>query len=100
MDFNLENSLLVKLSGLAGAVVSLRFIPGSWGERLTMAFGGYIFSLTFSSWVSSKVGIPEGGAGFLLGLFGMAILHKAWEFIQAFPIKDIWESLLNRFIRK
>lgn len=89
-----------KLAGFAGAFISLKFIQGSWPERIVMAIGGSFFSFYASPWAASKTGLPEGLSGFLLGLFGMAICAKVWEWIQQAPVSGIWGALLEWFPRK
>ncbi len=97
LDFD---HLLPKLAGLAGAAVSLRFVQGSWPERITMALGGFVVSVYWGQWLSANTGLPEGGAGFLLGLFGMAICDKIWQAIQLVPIKESWAAVLEWLKRK
>jgi len=84
--------IIAKFSGVAGALLSLNFIKGTWPERITMGFGGAIISLYATSYVASKTGLPDGFAGFLVGMFGMAITAKLWEAIQVTPIREIWTS--------
>jgi hypothetical protein len=81
MPFDFE-TIAGKLSGIAGALVSMRFLNGSIWERLTMAVGGATFSVYAAEYVAAKSSLPEGLAGFLLGLFGMSILSRAWEWFQ------------------
>ena len=94
---DLDQSTLAKIAGLAGSAMSLKFVQGSWPEKFAMAAGGYIASLVFSAWISAKTGLPEGGSGFLIGLFGMAICDKVWQVIQATPITQIWDGVLSWF---
>jgi hypothetical protein len=75
-------SIATKCAGVAGALVSMRFLSGSVPSRLVMALGGAVFSFFGTDFVSSKLSLPEGLAGFLLGLFGMSILSRAWEWLQ------------------
>lgn len=85
---------LAKLAGVAGAALSMRFVAGTWQERLTMAVGGAVVSYYAAPWVSAKIGLPEGLSGFLLGLMGMAVISKAYEAIQAIPIAEAWAALI------
>lgn len=88
--------LAAKLSGVAGALLSLNFIKGTWPERFAMGFGGAIISLYATPYVSSKTGLPDGLTGFLVGMFGMAITAKVWEAIQITPIGELWKNLGKR----
>ena len=86
---------LAKLSGVAGSLISLKFITcNTWLELLTMVAGGSFLSLYAAPYVTMKTDLPEGLAGFLLGVFGMAIAAKVWEAIQATPAGEI----LGRFL--
>lgn len=89
-----------KLAGFAGAFISLKFIQGSWPERIIMALGGSLISYYGSPWASSRTGLPEGLCGFLLGLFGMAICAKVWELIQQAPVASFWQPVLDWWKRK
>ena len=88
------DALLAKGAGVAGAALSLRFVAGTWPERLTMAVGGAVVSYYAAPWVSVHIGLPEGLTGFLLGLFGMAVISKVWEAIQQTPIAEAWSALI------
>jgi hypothetical protein len=86
----LDDALITKAAGIAGACISLAYMKGPLYMRLTNAVGGAIVSLYATPWAALKTGAPEGLAGFLLGLFGMAI-------IEATPVKEVWTSLLSKF---
>lgn len=92
--------IATKAAGLAGAAVSLKFINGTWPERITMAVGGFVISLYFAPWAANKMGLPEGATGFLFGLFGMAICAKVWEAIQLAPVTQFWDVVREWFKKK
>lgn len=88
-----SDSIVSKLlSGTAGALVSMKFLAGTWPEKICMAIGGsalsYFASVPVSEWmsVSEKA---QGLVGFLIGLFGMAIISKVYEVIQVMDAKEI-----------
>lgn len=91
------DGLAGKLAGVLGAAVSMRFMQGSLLERLTMAAGGAAGSYFAAPFISLKTGMPEGLAGFLLGLFGMAVVSKFWEWIQTTPVAAFWQIALDTF---
>jgi hypothetical protein len=90
-------SIAKLLSGVAGALASMRFIAGTWPEKLTMAVSGaalsYFGTTPAADWLAMRN--AEGLVGFLIGLFGMAIVSKGYEVIQMMDAKkmaaDIWE---------
>lgn len=90
------DAIAAKLAGIAGAVVSMRFVQGTWPERLTMAISGALFSYYAAPWVGKLTGLPEGLAGFLLGLFGMAVVSKIWEWFQTAPLGQILTDWLKK----
>lgn len=87
---------ITKLAGVAGAAVSLKFIQGTWPERIVMALGGALLSLYASPWASGVSGLPEGLTGFLTGLLGMALLARVWEGVQVLDVAGIMKSWLER----
>ena len=90
------DAALTKLAGVVGACISLKFINGTWPERVIMAIGGSAVSYYASPYAAQKAGLPEGLSGFLIGVFGMAICAKLWEGIQATPIAEIWQAGINK----
>lgn len=94
------DAVAVKLAGVFGAVVSMRFLQGSWLSRASMAFGGALCSYFAAPYVAQRVGIPEGLSGFLLGLFGMAIISRAWEWVQSTPVAAFWQIVLDGLKKK
>jgi hypothetical protein len=98
-DFSFDG-LAGKLAGVAGALVSMRFLQGSFMERLTLAAGGAALSYYAGPHVSIKTGLPLGLAGFLIGMFGMAVLSKVWEWIQTTPVAVVWQIVTDWFKKR
>lgn len=99
-NFNLEEAAITKmLVGFAGAVVSLRFVQGSLFEKVLMVLGGSFFSFYGAPWVANKLGMheAEGLVGFLMGLFGMALITKGYEVVQLINASEVVEELRTRF---
>jgi len=84
-----------KLAGVAGSLVSMHFLQGSWPQRVSTAICGALISFYAAPYVSTRVGIPEGLGGFLLGLFGMAIASRLWEWVQTTPIAGVWQIVID-----
>lgn len=95
-------SLAKLASGIAGALVSMRFLQGTWPEKITMAIGGaalsYYATPAVAAWLS--VESAEGLIGFLIGLFGMAIVAKGYEVIQMVDAKQVAADAWEWFTRK
>lgn len=99
-DFHFD-ALMAKLAGLAGALVSMQFLKGSLWVRFSMGLAGALLSYYSADYVSIKTGLPTGLAGFLIGFFGMAVVSKAWEWLQTAPLGELAtqaiKGLLNRW---
>jgi hypothetical protein len=91
------------LASIGGALVSMNFVKGTWMERLAMVASGaalsYYSTEPIADWVNMAE--AEGLVGFLVGLFGMAIVARVYEAIQALDVKqmasDLWKGVLKRF---
>ena len=87
------------VASFVGALVSLRFLKDcSAAEKLLMVLGGSVLSYYSTPVTASWIGLSdvEGLAGFLVGLFGMAIAAKVYEAIQALDPSEIARRFLNR----
>ena len=95
-------SLAKLLAGLAGSVVSLRFVQGTLVERMFMGIGGAALSYYASTPAATWVGVKdaEGLVGFLIGLFGMALMAKVYEVILLMDAKkiaaDSWAAIKRK----
>lgn len=76
------------------------WLKGPWGRRITMASLGSVASFYGSPYLATAMGMTEGLAGFLLGLFGMAVvdnIFKAWHergFIET--IRDVFAAIRGK----
>lgn len=85
-----------KLAGLAGSLVSMRYLTGSWPQKISAVVSGTITALYAAPWVAEKLSMPAELTGFLVGLFGVAIVQRAWEAIQTAPLGAVWQALIDR----
>lgn len=96
-------NLFKLVAGVAGAAVSLRFVQGTWPERIIMAAGGAALSYFASDLIAKWLAVPDalGLVGFLTGLFGMAIVAKVYEVIQLIDAKqisiDVWDTVKRKW---
>ncbi len=101
--FNFHEVGLVKIiSGVIGALVSLRFVQGTWLEKSFMALGGSCLSYFATSPIAKWLDInnTEGLIGFIIGLFGMAIVAKIYELIQVIDAKQAMGIFLDWLAKK
>ena len=90
------DAFAAKFAGVLGAAVSMRYLQGSWPARLSMAVSGSLVAYYASPYLSPMLGIPEGLTGFLTGMFGMAIVSRAWEAVQAAPVGALRLAVIDR----
>lgn len=83
--------------GAIGAVVALRWIAGSPLQRMASVIGGTASSYYGGQHVAAGLGVNQGLAGFLVGLFGMAVANKIFEALAALDIGQRLERLLTRW---
>lgn len=81
---NPSDPIIMKaVSAVLGAVVSLKFLVGTYTEKLLMTIGGSALSFyasePLSLWLDAVPAI--GLVGFLLGVFGMAVIAKIYEVV-------------------
>lgn len=65
-----------------GALISARWLNGTWPQKLFMIASGIGLSAVLSPWLADITNIPEYAVGALTGLFGIAIadgLYRAWN---------------------
>lgn len=98
-ELNID-ALATKLAGIAGAVVSMSFLQGSLAQRIFTALSGAVMSYYATPHISERIGMPEGLTGFLIGLFGMAIMSRGWEWVQTTPVAALWQIVLDWLTRK
>ena len=95
----LEETMIGKaLIGFSGAVVSWKWLTGSVVEKILMIVGSSFLAYFGTTPASIWVGTPgaEGLIGFLLGLFGMAIMAKIYESIESLDMA----LLINNFLKR
>lgn len=69
------------LPGFLGSVFALLWIKGPWPRRMSMVGLGAVMSTYGGAWMAALTGLNEGFAGFLMGLFGVAVvdsIFKSW----------------------
>ena len=93
-------TVLKLVPGLVGSFISLGFIKRSWPERMVMAVGGAALSYWGTDWATAFLGMQkaEGLVGFLIGLFGLAMVAKVYEVIAAIDAAALLTDLKKRFL--
>ena len=83
--------------GIVGALVALRWMPGTPLQRLSSFVGGSAASYYGTDHMAHALELAPGFTGFLLGLFGMAVASKVFEAIDGLRIGRRVEKLLDRW---
>lgn len=94
-DINID-AWAAKLAGVAGAAISMRFLQGSPLARVSMAISGSLVSYYAAPHIAQLTGMPDGLTGFLLGVFGMAVVSRMWQWVEQAPIALIWQAVVDR----
>ena len=96
---DLNPEVMKAVPGAAGSLVSMLFIKDNLPRRFGMFVGGSLLAYYFTPWLSPKVSIPDGMAGFVLGLLGMLAVSKAVDTWNALLLSSMLEDLLRMVFR-
>lgn len=103
-NIQLDPTLAKVIPATLGALVSLGFLKGSIIERISMTVGGvalaYYATPPSAVWLNATTSEGAGLVGFVIGLFGMTLVSKLYEALNALDAKtlgaDIVETLKKR----
>lgn len=84
-------------AGPIGALSAMLFMKGPLMQRVGMLLPGAALAWYGAKPLSQYANLPEGLAGFLLGLFGMALIAKVLDTLEKFPLGDLIQSFLSKF---
>lgn len=84
--------------GIAGSALALFFLRRPPWTLVGMFIGGCMVSYFGTKWTSVVVGMEaaDGLVGFLLGLFGMALIAKLHDTIEAIDPRELWSALRKK----
>lgn len=68
--------------GALGSLVSMLFVRDTWLRRAGMFAAGCALAYFGTPWVAKASDLDRGFTGFLLGLFGMAVVGKIFETLR------------------
>ncbi len=99
---SIDPTLAKLLPAILGSVISLRWVQGTWVERLLMVSGGAILSYYATPWAAAKVQMADaaGLVGFLIGLFGMAVIAPIYEAIKVADLRPMASDLVDRILKR
>jgi hypothetical protein len=84
--------------GVAGSALALFFLRRPPTSLIGMFLGGCLLSFFGTSWAARASGMEaaNGLVGFLLGLFGMALIAKLHDTIEAISPTELWNALRKK----
>lgn len=91
-----------EVPGVAGAVLSLRWMPGdsSWVSKLTSLSTGMGVAIWLAPWVAESMEMKSksaiGALCFLGGLFGLLLVSRVWDYLSTTPVGEWIGSLLPK----
>lgn len=95
---NLPSELRGLGPGVAGSALALFFLRHPPTTLIGMFLGGCLLSFFATGWAAKVAGMEHasGLVGFLLGLFGMALIAKIHDTIEAINPRELWESIRRK----
>lgn len=88
--------------GIGGSLLALFFLRRPPFVLAAIFFGGCFLALYAPAAATHYFGIDvrfTGLVGFVIGLFGMALVAKAYDIIEAISAVDLWKTILD-WVRK
>lgn len=84
--------------GIAGSAVALFFMRRPPWSLVGMFIGGCLLAFFGTKWASTALGMEsaDGLVGFLLGLFGMALIAKLHDTIEAISPAELWDAIRKK----
>lgn len=87
------------LPGVLGSLTALLFLKGPWQLKLGMFLAGAVFARYGTGTLVSYVNaLDPGFAGYILGLVGMAIVAKIFEFWETLEAANLFQDALRKWL--
>jgi len=87
-------------AGPVGSAIALLWLPGSWPRRGAMFLAGggmsYYVAPPLTHWLPY---LPEGFAGFLVGLLGVMVTQKLFDTWVQFDAGTILKTAVYKWLR-
>ena len=82
--------------GAAGALISVLLIKDTWPRRIGLFVAGVVAAKYIGPYLVSSLKVEPELAGFLVGLFSMAVLAKVIEVIESLKPKEVWGRIFKK----
>jgi hypothetical protein len=96
MDPQEINNFSRSASGLMGSVAAMLWIRDTWPRRVGYVLAGAMASHYAAPHLARWSSTDEALAGFLVGLFSMALAAKVFETLEAMQASQLLDRLLRR----
>jgi len=97
MQTDVTEEIVRAVPGAIGALVALRWLGGTPWQVAASLLGGAAGSYYGTPQIVSFMGTTPGLTGFLLGLFGMAVVARVFDAIQVMEIGRVVNALLRKW---
>jgi hypothetical protein len=84
------------LSDWLGSLVAVFLLRDTWPRRVVLFVAGALAAYYGAPYVASHAGADRELAGFLTGLFSMAVTAKVFEAVESLQPKDLVDRVLRR----
>ncbi len=89
--------------GIAGSLTALLFFRDGWRRAIGVFVAGAAIAKFVGPFVAAMIGSSAEIAGYITGLFGIAIVAKIFDMISNFDAKqaagDLWNAIVERVKR-
>lgn len=75
--------------GVVGAALSALWTKESPGRAFALFLAGAALAYIVGGWLSSSLGVTDEIAGFIAGVYGIAMVNKGFEALQSFPLGQL-----------
>ena len=83
--------------GILGSLTAVFLLKDTWPRRGLLFFAGWASAHFIAPMVAKYLSIDAEVAGFIVGVFSMAIVAKSFEVVEAIQPKDLVDRLLKRW---
>jgi hypothetical protein len=87
------------VAGTAGSLTAMLWIKDTLARKAGMLLGGAALSYYGSPALAAWLGLQVGLCGFLLGLFGMAVVNKIMVTWEVLDLSDMVTKALRKLLR-
>lgn len=100
MSMDIPPEVKDNLPGIGGSLTALFFFRDRWPMRIALFACGVIAAKLVGPAVSSVMGASAEVAGYVTGLFSMALVAKVFDIIAAFDGKKFAEDVRKGIAKK